>query len=104
MALRKMDTQKHITEEEVLEGITGQIFSVDIEAHLDDTGKTWNALGNAKFSITRNGEDWVDTEYSVKAYDNEPENAYATIMLAISNFFDGNGITDLHRKLEEIEA
>jgi hypothetical protein len=99
-----MDTQEHITEDELLEGVTGQTFSVDIEAHLEEGGTSWNAKGNARFSITKNGQDWVDTEYTVKAYDNEPENAYATIMLAISNFFDDAGMTELQKKLENLEA
>ncbi len=99
-----MDTQKHLTEENVLENIVGQTFDVRIVAHLDEEKKFWSAVGNAKFSVTENGNDWAEAAFSVKSLDRHPENAFATIMLAISNFMDGNGINELSTQLKDIKA
>lgn len=92
-----MDKNKHIkgkvsTQEQNEKGLVGidniAGFAVQVTTVTIDEGNSWECNATAIFSATRDKETWVERSFPVKTFDTNPENALATVMLAISNKID----------------
>ena len=105
-----MDKDQHLTDEEMermfeegfdFDDVIGKSTSFTIVGILDEDSR-WNLDATVKYSLTKNGVDWVTNEFPVSTADDDYDSALATTMLGVANLL-GNPrmLARMRKKLDK---
>lgn len=110
METLKMDKDQYLTEEEMeqmfedgfdFDDVVGKETSFTIMGMLDENNR-WNLDAKVRYSMTRNGIDWVTNDFPISTADEDYDAALATTMLGVASML-GNPrmLARMRKKLDK---